>query len=125
MEKANIFKCPSWLDKEAKKEWKRILKELENEDLKALDVKALEGYCQSYSKWKKSEEYLQEKGNTFETPNGYIMPRPEVAIANKAQAEMRAWAKELGLTPASRTRMKPNATPSEEIDEEMEGMIVK
>lgn len=122
---ANIFKCPSWLDSEAKREWKRILKELEKEEFKAVDIKALEGYCQSYSKWKECEEYLQRNGYTFTTINGYVMPRPEVAIGNKAQAEMRAWAKELGLTPASRTRMKPNSAPEENPDEEMEGMIVK
>lgn len=125
MENTNVFKCPSWLDKEAKKEWKRILKELEKEDLKQLDTKALEGYCQSYSRWKKCEEYLFENGNTFSTPNGYIMPRPEIAIGNKAQAEMRAWAKELGLTPASRNRMKGANTSTEEVDSDMEGMIVK
>ena len=54
--------------------------------------------------------------------NGYIQQRPEVSISNKAQMEMRAWAKELGLTPASRRRMK-EANLNEGYDPELEDMI--
>lgn len=122
----NEFRCSSWLDAEAKKEWKRVVKELvEKEEIKAIDTKALEGYCQSYSKWKECERILQEEGYTFTTPNGYVQQRPEIAISNKALAELRAWTKELGLTPASRSRMNKNKKISniENIDEEMDEMI--
>ena len=56
---------------------------------------------------------------------GYTQQRPEVAIANKAQQEMRAWAKELGLTPSARSRMKVSSGNKEDVDEEMEGYVVK
>lgn len=125
----NLYKCPSWIDEEAKKEWKRIIKEFEeNDDLKTFDLKALEGYCQSYSRWKQCENVLQTAGLTFTTPNGYVQQRPEVAISNKALAEMRAWTKELGLTPAARARMKKNNDTGETVDpeeKEMEDMIAK
>ena len=50
--------------------------------------------------------------------------RPEVSIANKAQTELRAWAKELGLTPAARQRMKEAGNASESgIDPELDGMV--
>lgn len=106
----NKITCPSWLDAEAKKEWKRILKLLEEEkkDFTKKDLKALEGYTVSYSRWKKCENIIDEKGFTFVTPNGYEQQRPEVSIANKAQQEMRSWMKELGLTEASRARMNKN-----------------
>lgn len=121
----NNFKCPTWLDKEAKSEWKRVIKELiEKEEIKAADTKALEGYCQSYSKWKSCEKYIQEHGYTFSTPNGYEQQRPEVSIGNKAQSEMRAWARELGLTPSSRSRIKAPSSVEDE-DEEMGSMIAK
>lgn len=56
--------------------------------------------------------------------NGYEQQRPEVSIANKAQAELRAWAKELGLTPAARQRMKENGSTADGgIDPELDGMI--
>jgi P27 family predicted phage terminase small subunit len=126
---AKKIQCPNWFDDEAKREWKRILNLLEQEqkEFTNKDLKAFEGYCVSYSKWKKCEEIIDEKGFTFTTPNGYEQQRPEVSIANKAQQEMRSWMKELGFTEASRARMNKNnaVTSSEETDDEMEDMIVK
>lgn len=126
----NKTTCPSWLDAEAKKEWKRILKLLEEEkkDFTKKDLKALEGYAVSYSRWKKCEKIIDEKGFTFVTPNGYEQQRPEVSIANKAQQEMRSWMKELGLTEASRARMNKNNAVSStndytKEDKEMEDMF--
>ena len=71
------------------------------------------------------EALLDSKGFTFETPNGYIQQRPEVAIANKAQERMLAAAKELGLTPASRSRMNKQKMVliDENYDDELEDMI--
>lgn len=127
---AKKFSCPSWMDKEAKKEFKRVLKLLQEEhkDFTEKDTKALEGYAISYSKWKLAEQILDEKGFTFETPNGYEQQRPEVSIANKAQQEMRSWMKELGLTEAARARMNKNKAVSStdsytEEDIEMEAMF--
>lgn len=115
---AKKITCPSWLDAEAKKEWKRILKLLESEkkEFTEKDLKALEGYCVSYSKWKRCEQIIDEKGFTFATPNGYEQQRPEVSIGNKAQGEMRSWMKELGLTEASRARMNKNNAVSSPTD---------
>lgn len=123
---AKKIKCPIWLDDEAKVEWKRILKLLEKEekDFTQKDVKALEGYCSCYSKWKNCEILLEKKGYTFTTPNGYEQQRPEVSIANKAQESMRAWMRELGITPAARSRMlKGNVGDKNEYDGDMEEMI--
>lgn len=122
--------CPSWMDKEAKKEFRRVLKLLQEEhkDFTEKDTKALESYAVCYSKWKACEKILDEKGFTFVTGNGYEQQRPEVSIANKAQQEMRSWMKELGLTEASRARMNKNKAVSStenDIDEDMEEMIAK
>ena len=89
------------------------------------DLKALEAYCTNYAKWQKCEQIIDEKGYSMEVgDNGYEQQRPEVSIANKAQTEMRAWAKELGLTPAARQRMKAENTQGESgIDAELDGMI--
>lgn len=115
---AKKITCPCWLDVEAKKEWKRILKllEAEKKEFTEKDLKALEGYVVSYSKWKKCEQIIDDKGFTFTTPNGYEQQRPEVSIANKAQQEMRSWMKELGLTEASRARMNKNNAISSPTD---------
>ncbi|MGL5084934.1 MAG: phage terminase small subunit P27 family [Clostridium sp.] len=119
--------CPTWIDAESKKEWKRIVKllEAENKDFTQKDIKALEGYCLNYSKWKKCELILEKKGLTFTTPNGYEQQRPEISIANKAQGEMRSWMKELGITPAARSRMMKGSPQNlnDQFDSDMEDMI--
>lgn len=119
--------CPKWLSDAAKKEWRRIAKIFaeEEEEFTDKDLKALEAYCTNYAKWQKCEQIIEEKGYSMEVgDNGYEQQRPEVSIANKAQTEMRAWAKELGLTPAARQRMKAESAQGESgIDAELDGMI--
>lgn len=119
--------CPKWLSDAAKKEWRRITKIFaeEEKEFTDKDLKALEAYCTNYAKWQKCEQIIDEKGYSMEVgDNGYEQQRPEVSIANKAQTEMRAWAKELGLTPAARQRMKAESAQGESgIDAELDGMI--
>lgn len=119
--------CPKWLNEIAKKEWRRIAKIFADEEKEFTnkDLKALEAYCINYAKWQKCEEILQAEGYSMEVgDNGYIQQRPEVSIANKAQTELRAWAKELGLTPAARQRMKEAGKMSDNgVDPELDGMV--
>lgn len=99
-------KCPTWLDKEAKKEWKRVAPELERLGLLTIvDGTALAAYCQAYSRWKQAEEILQAEGLIFATESGYLMPRPEVKIAEKSMQLIKSFCAEFGLTPSSRGRM--------------------
>lgn len=121
--------CPKWLNDVAKKEWRRVAKIFaeEGKEFTDKDLKALEAYCINYAKWQRCEQIIDEKGYSMEVgDNGYEQQRPEVSIANKAQAELRAWAKELGLTPAARQRMKENGSTADSgIDPELDGMIAR
>lgn len=123
------LRVPSWMDNMAKTEWKRVRELIDFERFNELDIKALEAYCQAYSKWKRCEMLLMKEGYTFETPKGYVQQRPEVSISRDAFQSMQSIAKELGFTPASRIRMSKNegdgsgGRKSEGYDDEMEGMI--
>ena len=98
---------PEWLLPEAKREWVRIVSELERMGLLTIvDRAALTAYCQAYARAVQAEAVLTKKGMTFETPNGYIQQRPEVSIAMKEWHAVRAFASEFGLTPAARTRIQ-------------------
>ncbi|MBS7130528.1 phage terminase small subunit P27 family [Clostridium paraputrificum] len=127
--KPKKIKPPIWLDEVAKEEFKRIEKLLreEEKDFTEKDIKALEAYSRNYSKWVAAELILIKEGtNMIVNEEGYEQQRPEVSIANKAQQECRAWAKELGITPSARARMNKGLVKSDgDIDEEMEGMISK
>ena len=100
-------KCPSWLEPEAKKEWKRMSKVLESMGvLTQVDMTAFAGYCQAYARWKEAEEFLSKHGTIFKTPSGYIQQVPQVSIAQTYLKVMKDFCSEFGLTPAARSRIR-------------------
>jgi P27 family predicted phage terminase small subunit len=105
---------------EGKREWRRIVPELERLGLLTLvDRAALAGYCQAWGRAVAAEKVLAEKGMVKETPNGYLQQRPEVSIAFKAWQAVRAFASEFGLTPSARSRLsvaKPEEDPEDDLD---------
>jgi P27 family predicted phage terminase small subunit len=95
-------KCPVWVKGEARKLWKKLAPELEEQGLLALvNGSALEGLCRAYAKAVECEKVLIEQGLTYESKNGYICPRPEVLIAQKEWQLVRSFCGEFGLTPSS------------------------
>jgi len=103
-------RCPSWLEPEAKKEWKRMSKTLETMGvLTQVDSAAFAGYCQAYARWKEAEEFLTKHGTIFKTPSGYIQQVPQVSIAQTYLKVMKDFCSEFGLTPAARTRIQIDA----------------
>ena len=83
--------CPSHLDKVAKKEWRRVSKELFALGIiSKLDRAALGGYCDAYSRWAEAAKQIQQYGLIFKSPSGYPMPSPYLAILHTALDQMRA-----------------------------------
>lgn len=111
--------CPAWLTGEARREWRRIVPELERMGLLTLvDRAALSGYCQSWARWREGERVLSRDGLTYEYTNkqgeSVILPRPEAAIARQYLAMVRAFCGEFGLTPSSRGRMSVAGPPEQD-----------
>lgn len=120
--------CPGYLDNDAKKEWRRILKLFaeEEKEITEKDSKALERYCINYSDTLKFSALLKESGYLIYSPNGYPQQHPYCQLKKNAEQEMRNWMKELGLTPASRARMNKKIIKNKDDDDpEMEEMISK
>lgn len=114
-----VPKCPKWLEPLAKKEWKRIVPELENLGLiTCVDGAALEAYCQSYARWVQAEQFISKHGTMFKTPSGYVQQVPQVAISQKYMAICKSFLTEFGLSPASRTRLeiKPGVIEEDEME---------
>ncbi len=99
-------KCPSWLEPDAKKEWRRLSKELEAMGLLTeVDMAAFAGYCQAYARWKEAEEFISKHGSILKTASGYIQQIPQVSIAQQNLKQMRNFCSELGLSPSARSRL--------------------
>ncbi len=126
-------KCPTFLSKDAKKEWKRVAPQLERLGLLTqIDMVALAGYCESYAQWKEAVEFMHEFGTTYtlweRNDDGsikvdvhgnpvmrYMQQFPQVSIANKALTQIKAFCTEFGLTPSSRSRIQvPGAQEGED-----------
>ena len=99
-------RCPSWLEDEAKKEWKRMAKVLETMGLLTeMDMAAFAGYCQAYARWREAEEFLTQHGSMVRTPNGYLQQVPQVSIAQTNMKIMLKFCEQFGLTPSARSRI--------------------
>lgn len=106
--------CPSWLDATARKEWRRIGPELERLGLMtSADVACFASYCASYSRLVLAQRALKQFAKAdpnlalcFRTPNGYMMPRPEISIANHAMKMVKDFAIQFGFTPSARGRIQ-------------------
>ena len=117
-------RCPTWLEPEAKKEWKRLAKQMELLGiLTEMDMTAFAGYCQSYARWKEAEEFISKHGTIVKTPSGYWQQVPQVSIAQTNLKLMLRFSEEFGLTPSSRSRIA--VAEVTEADDPMELLLIK
>ena len=118
-------RCPAWLEEEAKKEWKRMGKTLEQLGLLTeMDMAAFAGYCQAYARWKEAEEFISQHGTMIRTPNGYLQQVPQVSIAQTYLKIMNKFCEQFGLTPSARSRIVADTAEDKESDE-MELLLIK
>ncbi len=106
-----VPECPTWLSREAKVEWRRVVPALMTMGLVGgIDQAALAAYCQSWARWRGLEEAL----------DGDPTDRNLHLMASKAKGDLRSFLIEFGLTPVSRSRM---ASPAGSADDSLEGLL--
>jgi P27 family predicted phage terminase small subunit len=115
--------CPACLGDEARKEWKRLAKELaELGLLTGLDRGLLAAYCQAHALWVEAVSSIARYGTMVKSPNGFPMQSPYVAVANKQVDVMVRIASEFGMTPSSRTRIRVGEpTPADPFETFLQG----
>lgn len=118
--KNHLKKPPDWLINDtAKKEWRRIVKELDKIDIVGnLDRANLGGYCNAYANYIKATEILKDQDYYIEreTRTGNIVVKnPMVDIQTTYAAEMRKFASLCGLTIDS--RLKAAVTKTEKTED--------
>jgi P27 family predicted phage terminase small subunit len=113
-------RVPAWLSPDGKREWKRVVPELERLGLLTkIDDGALEGMCAAYARALEADRHVKNGGLTVMTDKGFVLQNPAVAISRLSWTQYRQFASEFGLTPGSRTRIrttdqKPPADPDDE-----------
>lgn len=108
-------KCPSWLPKVAKAEWRRVAAELEALDmLRSVDTAALAAYCLAFARWRSAEEIVEREGQIHDEPildkNGTVVGHkkkrhPATTVAREERAAMIKAAALFGFDPSSRSRL--------------------
>jgi P27 family predicted phage terminase small subunit len=105
---------PEFLSPIAKDEWWRIAGELRRlQLLTPLDVGVFSVYCQSHANWIEAERELakaaaadpQTGGLLVKGSHGQLMANPLLRVVSAAAGRMMDAATQLGLTPASRSRI--------------------
>ncbi|MCP3904777.1 MAG: phage terminase small subunit P27 family [Planctomycetes bacterium] len=120
---------PSWLSREAAREWRRVVPLLlELEILGLVNRAALACYCTAWSDFHwASSELKRIKGKTYKTPSGQIKIHPAYQIQSRAMEQIRSFASEFGMTPSSIARVQatfPDATPAENSEDAVADRIM-
>ena len=103
---------PSWLDKEAKAEWRRVGPELEKLGLlTALDRAAFAIYCTCWSDFRCYSEIVEREGAVIEGHRGVLRKHPLLPALHQAADAVRVWAQEFAMTPLSRSRINLPTEP--------------
>ncbi|MFZ1793851.1 MAG: phage terminase small subunit P27 family [Anaerolineae bacterium] len=97
---------PEHLSGVAKSKYEELVLQLSaNNVITVVDVGALEAYCEAYATWLESKKEAAKRPVILNSRNDSVM-NPQMRIANMAVQQMIKLASELGITPASRSRIK-------------------
>lgn len=108
----NAPDMPPGLTEDAAKIWDEVVAELEKLNVLArVDNHLIAIYCNTVARAQKMQRHLDEHGYTYVTRgrNGEMeRARPQVAILETCEKQMRAFAQEWGMSAAARGRLKVN-----------------
>lgn len=112
---AGCPKPPTWMSAVGKREFKRLSALLENAGvLTQVDLGVLAGYCEAWADVQAATKVVNDEGAVCEGAMGGLYQHPAIGIRNKAWERLRTFGRELGLSPAARTRL--DVKPTEESD---------
>lgn len=117
--------APAWLGEVARAQWDLVVPELSRlQLLKPIDGAALAAYCEMVQTFVQATEDVHERGLVVEnrsvkkdgTESTWFTANPAVAVQRNAQAAIRAWCSEFGLTPAAEGKVVGGGGDDEEDD---------
>lgn len=106
--------APRWLSPEAKRHWRPVAKALHACGLLTeADVVAVGMLCESFAQYLAARAVVEEKGMIETTDNGYVYAHPAVGMMKAARADVLKFAREFGMTPSARSRIRVDAAEQE------------
>lgn len=118
--------CPAHLSVEAKAEWDRLAENMNAVGLLTqADRTTMAAYCQCYGRWVEAEQKLAQTPAILRMPSGYIQQSPWLTISNKQLELMARYMAELGLTPASRSRLAVALPSRNPWDNDIHGLLAR
>jgi P27 family predicted phage terminase small subunit len=104
---AAVPRCPAWLPKTAKTEWRRVVGILQPLGLLThADLAPLVAYCTAWAELQEATKLLHKEGRVCSTQSGYQVPHPAVAMQRSAWAAVRQLSALFGFDPSSRARLQ-------------------
>lgn len=101
--------CPRELDATGRAAWRKVVADLAAMGiLSRTDGNIIAVYCAAYADWRKADAGIRKEGYAVPTARGGLITTPYWRVAREARAVMIKALVELGLTPAARTRIKPD-----------------
>lgn len=117
--KTEAPKPPTWLSKEARAEWNRVVPALASAGLLCkIDRAALAIMCKSWADYIDASKRIKKEGDTYLMPHGQLCVNPLVGIRKQAFADWVKLASMFGLTPSSRARINVVGEPEKPEKEE-------
>ena len=113
---------PTWLNREAKAEWRRVAKQLTQMGLAAkCDRAMLTIHCASWGEFHRAYKDLQASGQVAMTSNGNLIQHPLVAITKGFMERVEKSAAAFGFTPSARSRITVPISGEKEDDKRGKG----
>ena len=116
--KAAIPNPPAKMKGEALQEWKRVTVEMEAVGmLTHLDRAVLTAYCEAWALWLEAMQDVRARGVEVQGSRKSRIKNPNLVIASDWLKHLHRLATELGLSPASRTRVQvdPKAPAADDL----------
>jgi len=98
---------PTWLSREARAEWRRLVPELLKLGILArIDRAVLATYCETWADYFAAVKAVRKDGKWYTSNSGAKHQHPMVQVLAESRATLLRFAQEFGLTPSARARIK-------------------
>jgi P27 family predicted phage terminase small subunit len=108
--------CPSWLPKDAKREFRRLVKLLDELGLIGMiDGNLLTRYASTWHRWRQAVQMVERSGEVVPLKHEdgtlkYLQPNPYVSIARQLADQLHKMEAALGMSPSARSRIEVQLT---------------